>query len=116
MDWKKFLKPSILKFVILIILFLLSIFLGFFKMSSCFLDENGNKACRECGIEGIFNPLLRPISFFLANVIRGLLISHDIQLCGATFAILFYWPLDMIYLYFLSSLIVWIYDKVRKKK
>lgn len=113
---KELLKLNNKQFAIFIVLFILAFFFGFFRTSSCFLDENGISVCRQCGPEGIFNPLLRPISFVLANIIQGLIINKDISLCGAFFAIIFYFPLDAIYLYLLSGVIYRQYDKIRSKK
>ena len=68
-----------------------------------------------CGLEGIFNPLLRPFSFIFANLIQGLIIEGDIALCSATFTWFLYLPLDVIYLYFLSCLIILAFKKVKAK-
>lgn len=113
---KELLKFNNRQFAIFAVLFILAFFFGFFRISGCFLDENGIRVCRECGPEGIFNPLLRPISFVLANIIQGLIINGDISLCGAFFALIFYLPLDAIYLYILSGVIYCQYNKIRTKK
>ena len=113
---KQFLKPNRGKLLLFLVLICLAFFFGFFKTSSCFLDENGVRVCRECGLEGVFNPLLRPFSFIFANLIQGLIIKGDIALCGAAFAWFLYLPLDVIYLYFLSCLIILAFKKIRTKK
>ncbi|RLI87072.1 MAG: hypothetical protein DRO76_02920 [Candidatus Altiarchaeales archaeon] len=110
---KEFLKPDRVKLVLFLALLVLLFFFGFFRTSSCFLDENGIRVCRKCGLEGIFNPLLRPFSFIFANLVQGLIIEGDIALCGAAFAWFLYLPLDIIYLYFLSCLIILAFKKKR---
>ena len=112
---KESLIPNYAKLGLFLVLLILLFFFGFFRTSSCFLDENGIRVCRECGLEGIFNPLLRPFSFIFANLIQGLIINGDIVLCGAAFAWFLYLPLDIIYLYFLSCLIILAFKKIRTK-
>lgn len=114
MKWKNFFKPTKNKVLFLLFFFAASIFFGFFKMSGCFINDNGVEMCRKCGIEGIFNPFLRPVSFFLANIPQVLFGGGNIQVCGAEFSILFYWPLDIIYQYFISCLIVYFYKKNKR--
>jgi len=116
MDWKKFLKPTKIKFAILVILFILSIFFGFIR-TDLTVNLCTGPDCppqRECGVEGIFNPLLRPISFVLANIVQGLLMNDDIVLCGGGPAIILFWPLDIPYLYVLSCFAVSIFRRYKK--
>ena len=73
MDWKEFLKPTKIKFATLVILFILSIFFGFIR-TDLMVNLCTGPDCppqRECGVEGIFNPLLRPTSFVLANIVNN---------------------------------------------
>ena len=112
---KEFLKPNCVKLASLLVLFILLFIFGFFRTSSCFLDENGIRVCRECGLEGVFNPLLRPFSFIFANLIQGLIINGDIVLCSAAFTWFLYLPLDIIYLYFLSCVIILAFKKIETK-
>lgn len=104
MDWKKFFKPTLWKIIVFIILIVLSFFLGFFHMSNCFIDENGEELCRMCGVEGIFNPILRPISFIIGNIFGGLISNNNIQMCGAMLLIYSLYPFDLIWLYFFISI------------
>jgi len=93
------------RFIIIGALFFLSLFFGFFRTSGCFIDESGIEICRICGTEGIFNPLLRPISFIFGNVINGLILKGELTICGMTSIILSY-PFDFIYFYIFSGIIV----------
>ena len=113
---KESLIPNYAKLGLFLVLLILLFFFGFFRTSSCFLDENGIRVCRTCGLEGIFNPLLRPFSFIFANLIQGLIINGDIVLCGAAFAWFLYLPLDIIYLYFLSCLIILAFRQLKFTK
>lgn len=69
------------------------------------MDESGMEICRLCGVEGIFNPLLRPCSFFIGNVITGLIFNKELAICG-TLSLVIYLPLDFIYWCFISRIIV----------
>ena len=116
MNWKEFFKPTKSKFLFLLFLLIITIFFGFFNMSNCFVDENGKEICRNCGLEGIFNPLLRPISFLISNVFRGLIESGNLQICGANLTLYLLFPLDLIYQYFISCTIIYFYNKSKKQK
>lgn len=112
---KYFLKPSKWKILILIPLVILSIFVGFFKTSNCFVNEEGVSVCRKCGVEGIFNPVLRPFSFLIGNVYKGLIESGYIAICGGP---ALYWPifiLDVSYLYIISCFLHLIISKSKSK-
>ncbi len=114
MQWKEFFKPTKWKILLILFLFIITLFFGFFERSNCFIDENGEEICRECGLEGIFNPLLRPISFLISNVFNGLIESGNLQICGASLTIYALLPLDLIYLYIISSVIIYFYNKSKK--
>ena len=117
MDWKEFLKPTKIKLVMYAILFILLIFFGFIRTDT----DLAASSCtgldcpvqRTCGLEGIFNPLLRPVSFVIVNIVQGLLMNKDIVLCGVGPVILF-WPLDTPYLYVLSCFAVSIFRRYKK--
>jgi len=116
MSWKEFFKPTKGKIIIFIILIVLSILFGFFETSNCFIDENGEEICRMCGQEGIFNPVLRPFSFLIGNIYKGILESHNFAVCGGPEI---YWSIfifDLFYLYIVSCLLNRLIFKDRRRR
>jgi len=114
MQWKEFFKPTKWKIILLIALLIITFFLGFFERSNCFIDSNGEEICRKCGLEGVFNPILRPISFLLSNVYMGLIESGNLQVCGASLTFYSLLPFDLVYLYIISCTIIYIHKKFKK--
>jgi len=121
MRWKEFLKPDWMKMVIILVLVILTYFLGIVQIEF----QIGGIPVRP-------NPLLLPFASYLecSRVVSPLqypwYCSNGIQVAGnmnsppgITFFINNY-PVQMIsnviYWYLLSCLIIWIYLKVKKKK
>jgi len=98
MNWKEFLKPDWRKIVVFVILFILSSF-----------------------ISAYFNTIYSAIGF-CSSIKAGFPLAFNTEISGiecggdsSNFDI-FSFILDIIFWYLLSCLIVWIYDKFRKKK
>ena len=94
MNWKEFLKPDLRKIVITIILFIPSFFIVFFM---CF--PQGNFICDIFRLQFL---ILVPIFVIL-------------DLSQSLFVLVLQIISDIIFLYLLSCLIVWVYDKYKKK-
>jgi len=96
MNWKGFLKPSKVKIILTILIAIPSIFVAFSL--------------------GLF-PLLGPVYYFsgiLSVLFFDLLGFSTSGIIGILFAILSY-LFAVFYWYLLSCLIVWIYNKIKKK-
>lgn len=94
MNWKEFLKPDWRKIVIFVILFVMLII-----------------------IANLYPPKLIPSWLENLNIIfyfPDFFIFEILKLSIST--VIFLFILDLIYWYLLSCLIVWVYDKVKKKK
>ena len=115
MKIKKFFKPTKEKIIILMILIILSVFFGFFETSNCSIDA-GIEECRLCGSEGIFNPLLRPVTFFVGNLIGGFIEGGDIKYCGADSVFYTLWPLDIILIYIILCFMIFKHDEDKSNK
>ena len=117
---KQFLKPNKKKILVFVILFVATIFVGFINTSqtpSSFSDEDETIIIdqRTCGTEGIFNPLLRPFSFVIGNLIKGFIFNGDIVLCGADIISSLFFPIDIICLYLLSCFVIFVYNRTKPK-
>jgi hypothetical protein len=103
MKWEKFFKPDWRKILIFVILFLLITFLPIL-LGFCATIPTvvGDKQCLL---------VIQPFFVFLPSET----ISYKPIVTGLYFVPSLYWILDIIFWYLLSCLIVWIYDKVKKK-
>jgi len=125
MNWKQFLKPDKRKIVVFLILSAF-IYLTYFMIRKLDLYQPQNTYLAIIfGIifllpNFILTSILFLITFFYANAMTptefGLFkISNTYKIISSAFSIIG-WILVIIYWYILSCLIVWIYDKFRKRK
>ena len=109
MDWKEFLRPDLRKIVIFVFLaFILGILL---LMVSTYLFTAPGSDCLGCRSPEILNTMIQvfmPLGLGLLNYL-------DVPVGLRSLVFLIIVSLDLIFWYFISCLIVWIYDKVRNK-
>jgi len=95
---KQFLKPDWRKVVIFAVAFIIQFLIVLVWMSSC------GECSSDFGLPLVF--------YTRAGCSMGI---RGIQ-CGKDFYSLNYFVIDIIFWYLLSCIIIWIYDKFRKKK
>lgn len=125
MNWKEFLKPDKRKIVIMIVLniFFNVIYVSLNQINYNFYNNTDLSVYSNAGLYGpvnIFIDLIKPIGItFSFDCIEGYTKSNPTFCLGfgiSQYAISWYLFIDLIVLYLLSCLTVWIYDKFRKKK
>jgi hypothetical protein len=106
MSWKQFLKPDWRKIIITIIILFLTIF---YNTRTEILPQPKTRYYQGFPFEWwIYEAGGTVIGYLIFNIPVELLYSGRIILTG--------FIADIIFWYLLSCLIVWIYDKVKKKK
>ncbi len=108
MTLKKFLKPDWRKIVVFVVLAIFSLSLFFYSMMiiDCLNPPCKDKFMESLGI--VINIVPFMFSYFLINFE----FPFPIDLI---FVIIFYFIIPLLWYYLLSCLIVWIYDKFRKR-
>jgi len=110
MNWKQFLKPDWKKIVIFTIIFLITPLPGFWSNMDVFLY---NQKCPKC-------PLPTPLSGEMdSNIMKMLINPNEFYNVRSFYYDItgnpFYFISLLIIFYLLSCLIIWVYNKVKKK-
>ena len=124
MDWKEFLKPDWKKIVIFIIFAIISLVLSRFILKSQPISDV------DVYVNIIFVAIFLPPTLILSFIQGMIIMSYAKSLTPSEFGELITsgtlspissafnvlgWILNVVYWYLLSCLIVWIYDKIKKR-
>jgi len=104
MNWKEFLKPNWKKLIIFIL-----------------IPVTLNSLAQFFSLQSTFKPELYNIIILIGNPLSGILLSLTefypfLFSVGGIIVIAFFAFFDSFYIYFVSCLIVWLYDKFKSVK
>ena len=113
MNFRVFLKPDWRKIVIFLVLLL---FLFYFELNRPIVKCIGGDICKKYCLLGIPEPLPPVTKTYVKDTSACCCYFKFDNLEFYNISPLLYWIIYTIFLYLLSCLIVWIYDKFKKRK